>query len=448
MVEVHDIFVNFRTNFAEFRNKLQSVNERFASVGNVVKKTTGGLSTLVRKGFSPLAQGVKKVFTSLTRFRMELLSVMFGGMMLTGAMMGLLKPAMEATGIFELWASVLQILFLPIALTILDWVIKFSNWLMSLSPETMEIIGAIVLFGAVLGALLFGFAQISLFVAGLIKAFFSWRMLLLGFGLAAIVAGFILFKDELKALWDLIQQNEHFIALKQSILDVWNAIKEGNWSEAWTSFKEAVTNAWSFVKDMAKTIWSKIKEEMKKFNWRAVWDETFLNISNIISGISLFVGRLFSEIGAFMQKIEWSKVWTTLFTVSKDVGFLIGQFVGEMTKRVIEFFSSPTNVMGLVKSFLGILGGLFGAIWNFLLGMLQGAVYGGSKKSYGSRQTGGYIPYTGLYKLHEGENVVPANTYNSFTPNITVYATSNVDINMLKAQLSAQWAEDLARLAR
>ena len=62
-------------------------------------------------------------------FRMELLGVMFFGMGIQKFFTGLIKPALTITGVFKLWSTILSILFLPVALKLLDWTIEFMEWL-------------------------------------------------------------------------------------------------------------------------------------------------------------------------------------------------------------------------------------------------------------------------------------------------------------------------------
>ena len=72
---------------------------------------------------------------------------------------------------------------------------------------------------------------------------------------------------------------------------------------------------------------------------------------------------------------------------------------------------------------------------------------GKKKQGY---QTGGYVPETGMYQLHQGETVIPAHMQgmtNNFTPNITINANiaNNLDLQQLADQLSSIMMENLQR---
>ena len=91
-------------------------------------------SLKLMKTWKRLGVQTRHLTAGIHGFKMEMLSVMFGGQMLAGAMWGLLQPAMEATGIFEIFGAMLQTLFLPIALALLDVLLPIMVWFMG-APE-------------------------------------------------------------------------------------------------------------------------------------------------------------------------------------------------------------------------------------------------------------------------------------------------------------------------
>ena len=110
----------------------------------------------------------------LRGFKMELLSVMFFGMAMQKMFMGLLQPAMQVSGVFEVWGATMQILFLPTAMMVLGWVISLMEWVGSLTEEQQGLINRIVQVGAVLGTLLMIIGTVGLGIGGMIVAFSSW----------------------------------------------------------------------------------------------------------------------------------------------------------------------------------------------------------------------------------------------------------------------------------
>lgn len=120
---------------------------------------------------SRAANSIRKFTHGLRGFRMEMLGVMFFGMGLSKFFIGLIKPALQMTGFFETWTTALQILFLPIALQLLQWGIKFLKWVTKLSPETRLLIGKFVLLAAALSLGLFLFGMFMLGIGAMIMAF-------------------------------------------------------------------------------------------------------------------------------------------------------------------------------------------------------------------------------------------------------------------------------------
>jgi len=118
-----------------------------------------------------IANKIRMLTHGLRGFRMELLGVMFFGMGMKNFFSGLLKPSLEMVGVFDLLKTSMQLLFLPIALQILPYAIKFLNWVKELSPETKLLIGKFVLLGIALGAGLFLFGTMALGIGAIIIAF-------------------------------------------------------------------------------------------------------------------------------------------------------------------------------------------------------------------------------------------------------------------------------------
>lgn len=111
--------------------------------------------------------------TDKKKFKFEYLGLMFAAMALSRALNGLLRPALEATGIFELINTTLLILFLPVILLLLPYLIKILKFFMGLSNETKVMIGSFVVLGAIVAGLVLAFSQAVLAVASLAIIFTS-----------------------------------------------------------------------------------------------------------------------------------------------------------------------------------------------------------------------------------------------------------------------------------
>ena len=190
--------------YSRMASALQDLNIGMNSQGRFIDLTT--------KRFMKNRSVQNKLIKTTGRFHMELLSVMFAGMALNRAMMGLLSPALKVTGIFEFWSMVLTVLFLPIALAILPWILKFGEFLMGLDPEIQKFIGFIVILGAVLGLGLIIFGQVGLAIAGLTMAF-GTALGPIGYFIAAILGiggatvGVKLLKDVVSGLWERFKES-------------------------------------------------------------------------------------------------------------------------------------------------------------------------------------------------------------------------------------------------
>ncbi len=93
--------------------------------------------------------------------------------------------------------------------------------------------------------------------------------------------------------------------------------------------------------------------------------------------IKLFLGRVFSAIGGWFKKWFWEKP-------------------KEWLNSLLDFVK---NIFSKIKDFIG--GSFIGKAFNFTSSLL------------GSFQTGGVVPQTGPYLLHQGETVVPTGQANS-----------------------------------
>ena len=126
--------------------RLKAVSE-IKALGNTYNtlKQMEGAGIDVNKPLNQLDKRMKKLHVNTTKvarifkpFRMELLSVMFGAQMVSGAIWGLFQPAMESMGMFELWGTMLQVLFLPILLELFPIFMSIFNFFVDL-PEPIKL---------------------------------------------------------------------------------------------------------------------------------------------------------------------------------------------------------------------------------------------------------------------------------------------------------------------
>lgn len=196
------VFKSVNTNIQATKKILSATNMEFASMhtrAGMINRRVRSMQSVMGR----MAAKVRKATAAFRGFRMEMLGVMFFGMNLQRFFTGLLRPSLEMVGVFDLWASTLQIFFLPFAIQLLEFVLKLSDYLLGLDEDTKKTITKFVLWGAVLGVLLFLVGTFALGIGAIIIAFGSLLNIVdrltpdievLGVNLSSIVEAFIGFK--------------------------------------------------------------------------------------------------------------------------------------------------------------------------------------------------------------------------------------------------------------
>jgi len=230
----------------------------------------------------------------LRGFRMEMLGVMFFGMMLAKTFTQMLKPAMDMFGVFELWTVTLQVMFLPIMELIFPLLLGFMQFFINMPKELQVVIGIFALLMVGLGTFLMLIGQLALGIGsfililpilgaigtiiGVVTAVFA--------GLALIIAGIVqIFKGKFQGIglvlmgigvilllfigwWALIPIAvgaavyliiKHWTSVKTFFLNMWEGIKT-IFKDAWTWIETNVINPFinskfiSTVKDIAGSV--------------------------------------------------------------------------------------------------------------------------------------------------------------------------------------------------
>ncbi len=169
----------FGKNMNDFGLIMKTPMERFKILNGRMKgmRTVGGR----------LAQRFRLMTHGLRGFRMEMLGVMFFGMMLQRIFIGFLRPVMEAFGVFDLFRIMLLTLFLPVMEILFPPLLKIMEFFMNLPEPVQKAIGIFTLLGAAIGALLFIIGSFALGLGSLILVFPSIGVAVQGLG--AILAG-------------------------------------------------------------------------------------------------------------------------------------------------------------------------------------------------------------------------------------------------------------------
>ena len=173
MQEQIDKYITTRDAVAkEMRMQKLSAAELDKGAGKILKSATAN----------------KKLKTSYGQLIGPMLSTMFFGMALQRVMQGLLQPAAQAAGIFDIWGTVLLVTFLPVMLAILPYLLQFMDFMLSLDPSIQKAIGVIVIIAAALGGLLMMLGQLALFISGGGMVFLSGMFTGMSTAISGVVA--------------------------------------------------------------------------------------------------------------------------------------------------------------------------------------------------------------------------------------------------------------------
>lgn len=133
----------------------------FGEVGVKIRNATMKLNRFSRE-LDKTKLKTNSAKDSLGRFKMELLGIMFFGMAMAGMFMGILQPAMDTFGIFDLITNALKVGLIPT----MEKIQPIIQWLAEAfmdSPDWFKgMVGGIAVVGAVAGTFLFLAGQLAL----------------------------------------------------------------------------------------------------------------------------------------------------------------------------------------------------------------------------------------------------------------------------------------------
>lgn len=390
-----EILVNIRT-VNELRSLVQT-NEDMERLRSVGVNVNNGLRDMKGRMMS-VNVAAKKASSVFRGFRMELLSVMFFGMGVKRVFQGLLNPAMQMVGVFDLWSTIMAVTFMPIAMFILNnFLLPFMKLMLGLPEPVKLFLGAIALAGVALGTfgLIFGSVMLGIFglqtALPMITALFSPFVI----GVLAVVAAVV------------------------GLLLLWK-----NWEKISTKMKIVIG-----VLAVAIGL-------------------LLIPFSPVLAAIAL----LFAAGVAVIAVIKnWGKItqwmsdkWEAFKTLISD------SFIGTAVRAIGDAFGWVVDrVKDLWNWIVKLLNKIADSPFGQTIASIVGKAVSVGKGVFGQRHTGGFIPQDGLYNLKQGETVTPANQTLNFAPTFNVTNTgSPLDIARLKMEMSQQFARELGGLAR
>lgn len=288
--KVVDILVTFRTQMKNFRGVMSATTTQFRALGN----EAGRLDKTHLKQMNTMGRfGAKLRFLThgFRGFKMEMLGVMFFGMMIQRMFTGLLKPALEMSGAMQLLTTVLGLMFLPVGLAVLDLIMWLWEKWQGLTEKQKGWIRTAIVVGAVLGTFIFLFGSFVLGIGSMIIAFGGLlgpigavALALLGYflweehndAIAESLKGLLIGLDSLWAKFlDLGVVRKFFNALgltDEQIEELKNPIKaiKGAWEtfKTWITEKLEKSKTWQNIKKK----WDELKDAAEEFKDKWVDD--------------------------------------------------------------------------------------------------------------------------------------------------------------------------------
>ena len=476
----HDIIYTFISNVKGFNKGMRETGIEFRKHSTKLGALRKNQKAAWQSGARWSAQ-IRKMTHGFRGFRMEMLGVMFFGMGLQKFFSDLLAPAMKLTGLTELLSSVLAVLFLPIILKIMDWLLPWIDRIMNLSEATKIFIGKVVVWGAVIGGIIFLIGMFSLGIGSLIMAFGGLISILA----IPLIAAFTAFGAIMSLVPNWLKGALTAILIFFGIMPIVKASNEtveehgsiwqriGDWisgaiskvigwlDRLWDKFLnipivnalltalgvdiDKLRNPLKFIKDkFEETFGAGVMATMEK-TVKKVMDEVTGSVVGMVSSVADKIDERFP--GVLDAFKDFNKSLAALIvhapSLTRSLELIAGAING--IAKAFEFMSQHKKVMAWLGG--ALVGGGVGFAVGGPVGALIGAGVGGAgaMAAMNTKQTGGFIPHTGLYKMHAGEEVLQAgDTFNS-SPIINVYGATGDD---LVRQISEAVVRDLGTLSR
>ena len=389
---------------------------------------TGEVVNLAGQRVDNLAHVMKKGEIQTRIFNMSLLSVMFAGMALKKSMGGLLKPAAEATGLFDVMSDILVDTFEPILEAITPLFEWFAEVMDKLGNTTKIIIGGIVLFLFVGGAMLalggqlgLAYGGLSVQMATLTLALQSATVSFAGMGTSAVVAGtsaqvafapflpimyailaigalvallFYKWEDILDSLGDTFKWFgatvrmvitsmvlffgwlsdkittfydsifEIFTTIGNFLREIWEGIT--NWlSDTWDNIKQYFVDKWNGMIEWFKGLWQGLSD----WFW-GILSKIGNFFKNIWQGIKDFFGPILSAMWQTIVSV-WDTISTWFFTLLTNIGTW---FKEKWTSIKTWFSEHLTSVYNFFKNIWTSIKNTASDIWNGITGVIKGAI--------------------------------------------------------------------------
>ena len=300
-------------------SQLRDFNLRLSDTGNFTNTMTKQsisaaqaqqmMGKRIKTAGGKVGNATRDMTHGMRGFKMEMLGVMFFGMMLQQTFLGFLHPVMEAFGVFDLFRTMLLVVFLPIMEIIFPILLRLMQWFMDLPSKVKLLLGALVILGVIIGTLLFLIGSFALGIGSLILALPVIATLIpyIAAAIGAVMAlgiSFNILRDIPKAIKTI---TNWFKNLKPNIEKAGGAFNYFGdivdkvmaripiigpiyklLSKMWTVVRDFLTSddKYAFLKNIFIGWFTKLKED-----------------EGIIGSITRFVAKIWNTISTFIRKI-------------------------------------------------------------------------------------------------------------------------------------------------
>jgi len=412
----------------------KTINKSIREVGSGVTKTTVAMNGQTAAG-KKLNTTTTTLSKGLHRFKMEYLGVMFAGMALYRVFSGLIRKQLELYGVTDMFGAMLTVVFGPIMEVLAPILYALAEWFMDLPEGVQLAIGAFVILGAILGAVMMVFGQAVLGIGALATMFVTSAatigiviagVALILVGIGFIIGGIVLIVKNWGESWGKVVEGISYVLGGLALILVGIAIIIGSVPLAMIAAGVAIVAAVVWVVSKIIQHWDRVKEVFWNvvnaivgfFEW--LWDKLVGHsiIPDIVNGI-----------------IDWfKKLPGAIFNWIKGIpGKILDVFRG-IGKQIYDMIMPKS-----VQKVLGWASKGVSAVGNFL-GFAQGGIVPGP------------LGKPMMAMVHGGETITPAGkmgaTVLSPTFNINANISSDYDVRKLAEELKRYWVQDFERVSQ
>lgn len=418
---VQQIILNIQ---AKIDNSLEQVRHNVEAFSKNIQQSTERATNFSNK--------MKESGKQTKRFNWHLLSTLFLGMQLQKTFSGLLQPALQAAGIFEIIGGILEILFLPFALLLLEPLLGLMDFFVNLPEPVQIVLGAIVALISVFGTFLFWMSQMGLSFGIVIPAIKGFIGTIVGLGpiilgalgaIKAIIVGVVGGLVSVFGGWAIAIIAIVVLLVTSVLFNI-----EG-FAKAITDYFQNMVNSVMLILNSFVNFFVGIFEMLFGIIeglWTGNWDRFGKGVELFISGVvGLFAGFFSLIVGNFLN-----------FGLDLGNAFVVGltRAYGAIKSAIAGIPIIGPMIVGGLDFVEGIAGGLAGAIGGAVGGIARniGGFFGIPQMA-----DGGIVTRPTLAMIGEAgpEAVIPLSGSGGSSsmvvaPTINLYANINNDLDI------------------